>query len=67
MYGSGVDFSLIVALAGLVGVDGVDSGCELVDEFVVVVVLVVVTPNLRSRIFSSHSSQPCLARFRLRC
>ena len=62
-----MDFSLI-ALAGLVGVDGVDNDCDVVDEVVMAVVpVVLVTPNFLSRIFSSHSSQPCLGLLRLRC
>lgn len=72
MYGNGVDFSVLVALAGLAGVDGVGNDCEVLDDeelvvVMVVVVVVLVTPNLRSRIFSSHSSHPCLGRLRLRC
>ena len=64
--GRGVDFPLVVALAGLVGVDGVDNGCVVVDD-VVVAVLAAETPSFLSRIFSSHSSQPCLGLLRLRC
>lgn len=69
-----MDFSVLVALAGLAGVDGVGNDCEVLDEelvvlvvVVVVVLVVLVTPSLRSRIFSSHSSHPCLGRLRLRC
>ena len=60
--GSGVIFSFVVlpGLVAVVGVDGlvVDTDALLVD---------VVIPNFRSRIFSSHSSQPCLDLFKLRC
>lgn len=62
-----MDFSVLIALAGLVGVDGVDSDCEVDDDVVVVVVVVLATPSFLSRIFSSHSSHPCLGRLRLRC
>lgn len=60
--GSDVVFSFIVlpGLVAVVGVDGlvVDADALLVD---------VVMPNFRNRIFSSHSSQPCLDLFKLRC
>lgn len=60
--GSGVVFSFIVlpGLVAVVGVDGlvVDTDAPPVD---------VVIPNFRSRIFSSHSSQPCFGLFKLRC
>lgn len=59
--GSGVVFSFIVL--GLVAVVGVDR--LVVDTDVLLVDVVI--PNFRSRIFSSHSSQPCLDLFKLRC
>lgn len=62
--GSGVDFPELPP--GLVAVVEVDE--LVVDEDILLILLAdVVTPNLRSRIFSSHSSQPCLGLFRLRC
>lgn len=71
--GSGGVFSFVVlpGLVATVGVDGLDVDEEDAPLLLLLLLLLllvdVVTPNFRSRIFSSHSSQPCLGLFRLRC
>lgn len=62
--GGGGLMSLEIAAPGLS--DVVKVACVLVVE-VVVDVDVAVMPNFLKRIFSSHSSQPCLGLFKLRC